>query len=269
MKYRVLVLDLDGTLTNSRKEITDKTKTALQEYQRQGGIVILASGRPAYGIWPLAKELELDQFGGYILAFNGGQITDCRSQKILKRRTIPKEMNGVLYRLAKENQVVILTYGEDCLITENPEDQYVKEEVRINRMEARKVNSFTESVNSPVEKFLMVGDGDYLAGVEVRVKEAVGGNLSICRSAPFFLEIMPEGIDKSVSLKWLMEYLELGLEELAACGDGFNDLSMIEAAGLGIAMANGQECVKAAADVIAPSNDEDGVAWAVTQLLIS
>lgn len=81
MKYKVLVLDLDGTLTNSKKKITDYTKKILLNLQKKGVHIVLASGRPEYGIWPLARELELEKYGGYILAFNGGKIVECSTKK--------------------------------------------------------------------------------------------------------------------------------------------------------------------------------------------
>lgn len=266
MKYKILVLDLDGTLTNSRKEITDRTKHALETYQKEGGIVVLASGRPTYGIMPLADELNLKTYGGYILAFNGGQIIDCQKKSVIWQKVMPVEMNRRLYELAKENQVVIMTYENENLITEDPEHRYVKKEMMINHMGVKKVTSFSEYVSFPVTKCLMVEDGDYLAEVEKRVKDALGNSLSIYRSEPFFLEIMPEGIDKAASLDWLLRHLHMSRENMAAFGDGFNDKTMIEFAGFGVAMGNAQETVKDAADWIAPSNDEDGVAWVVENI---
>ena len=81
MDYRIIVLDLDGTLTNRDKVITPRTRQALMEAQERGKTVILASGRPTYGVVPLAKELKLEQYGGYILSFNGGIIMNCRTEK--------------------------------------------------------------------------------------------------------------------------------------------------------------------------------------------
>ena len=78
MRYKVVVLDLDGTLTNSQKEVTSHTKETLFRYMENGGTVVLASGRPTYGVMPIARELELNERGGYILSFNGGNIIDCK-----------------------------------------------------------------------------------------------------------------------------------------------------------------------------------------------
>lgn len=114
----------------------------------------------------------------------------------------------------------------------------------------------------------MVGEGDYLAQVEQKVKNAIGDELSIYRSEPFFLEIMPQQIDKAVSLRKLADYMNITKQEMVACGDGFNDQTMIEYAGFGVAMQNAQGVVKKAADYIAPSNDSDGVAFVVNRFML-
>jgi Cof subfamily protein (haloacid dehalogenase superfamily) len=105
----------------------------------------------------------------------------------------------------------------------------------------------------------MMADGEYLATVEPKVIEEIGDKLNVFRSEPFFLEIMPKNIDKAYSLGKLLEKLGLTKDEMIACGDGFNDLSMIKYAGVGVAMANAQEVVKEAADYVTLSNDEDGI----------
>ena len=97
MDYQILVLDLDGTLTNSKKEITEPTKQALIDIQEKGKKVVLASGRPTPGILPLAKELHLEKYGSYILSFNGAKIIDCRSKELLYNRTIPAEVIRPIY----------------------------------------------------------------------------------------------------------------------------------------------------------------------------
>lgn len=119
MHYRFLALDLDGTLTNSRKVITEKTKAVLKKYQECGRTVILASGRPAYGILPLAEELELHKYGGYILAFNGGQIINCKNRQVVWQKVMPAEVIADLYELAAANQVTMVTYQNENIIAEN------------------------------------------------------------------------------------------------------------------------------------------------------
>ncbi len=268
MDYKILVLDIDGTLTNSQKEITPRTHAALQKAQEKGVKVVLASGRPTYGIMPVAEKLDLGRFGGYILSFNGGRIINAQTGEAIYQKTLPPEMPALLYDLSKEYKTNIMTYLDKTVITPKKDDKYVELESRINQMEVRQVEDFKSFVNFPVTKCLMVEDGEYLAQVEQKVKARLGDTLSVLRSEPFFLEIMPKNIDKAYSLGKLLEHLGLTKEQMIACGDGFNDRSMIEFAGLGVAMANAQEPVKAVADYITASNDEDGVAAVVERFIL-
>ncbi len=267
MDYKIIVLDLDGTLTNSEKKITPRTRAALMEAQEAGKIVVLASGRPTAGGEPLARELELARFGSYILSFNGGMITNCRTGEIMFSSLLPLEANQKIIGLAKEYGVDILTYEGDHLVTNHKECLYAQTESRINHLPLRQVE-MEQYVTFQVPKFLMLDDGDYLAVVEPRVKAALGRDFSVYRSEPFFLEIMPKGIDKAQSLERLLMKLGLKREEMIACGDGYNDLSMIKYAGLGVAMENAVLPVRTAADYITASNNEDGVGLVVEKFML-
>lgn len=269
MSYEMIVLDLDGTLTNTDKVITPATKEALMEAQRRGKKIVLASGRPTYGVMPLAKELELGKNGGYILSFNGGVIMNCQTRDIIFSRMLPVEANEKIIGLAEDNRVNILTYEGDMIITPDATCPYVAKEAFINKLDVSQMMNFKECVNFPVVKFLMLDDGDYLATVEPKVKAALGRDFSVYRSEPYFLEILPKGIDKAKSLERLLEVVGLTKEEMIACGDGYNDLSMVQYAGLGVAMGNGVLPVRKAADYITLSNNEDGVAHVVEKFMLS
>lgn len=266
--YKMIVLDLDGTLTNRDKIITPRTKNALMEAQERRKVVVLASGRPTYGITALADELHLDQYGGYVLSYNGGVITDWRTKETVFERKLPVEANAKILALAKQERVDILTYEGAKIITENPDCPYVKKESQVNHLKVQKIENMEEYLTFAVPKYLMLDDGDYLAMVEPRVKAALGKNFSVYRSEPYFLEIMPRGIDKARSLTRLLELLAIEQEEMIACGDGYNDLSMIEFAGLGVAMENAVLPVRKAADYITYSNNEDGVGHVVERFML-
>ncbi len=269
MRYRLLVLDIDGTLVNSNKKLTRQTRQGIEKAQQAGVTVALASGRPAYGIFPLAKELNLQKNGGYIISFNGGQIFDCRTQSMLHQKTLPLQMPALLYQMARENNVAILTYQDHYLITENEDNVFVKEEAAINKMPIRKIDSFCDYVKFPVAKCLMMDHPAHLEEVEQLVKQKFGDSLNVFRSAPFFLEVMPQGIEKAAALNILGEKTGIRQEEMIACGDGHNDISMISYAGLGVAMENAQPAVKRAADIITKSNDEDGVAHVIEKFILA
>ncbi|MCK9156539.1 MAG: Cof-type HAD-IIB family hydrolase [Paludibacteraceae bacterium] len=269
MTYKVLVLDIDGTLTNSNKEITMKTKNALRKAQELGVKVVLASGRPTPGIVPLADELELDRFGGFVLSFNGAVVTNYQTKEVVFEISLPLSEVPLLYKSSQDYGVPIVTYKNNAIITENSDNKYVSIESRINNMPVVEVDDFVETVTEPVTKCLMVGDGDYMAKVEKEMNDMFGDRLNVYRSEPFFLEIMPQHVDKAYSLSKLLEHLGLTKEEMVACGDGFNDLSMIKYAGLGVAMRNAQPVVKESADYVTLSNDEDGVASVVDEFILN
>ena len=266
MDYKIIVLDLDGTLTNRDKVITPRTKEALMKAQEAGKIVVLASGRPTAGVEPLAKELDLARFGSYILSYNGGMITNCKTGEVIFSSLLPVESNKKIMDLAKEYGVDFLTYEGEEIITNNDQCVYAHKESKINHLPLRQVDNMEEHVNFPVAKFLLLDDGDYLATVEPKVKAAMGKNFAVYRSEPYFLELVPQGIDKALSLSVLLENIGMTREEVIAIGDGYNDLSMIKFAGMGVAMGNAQEPVKKAADYITLTNDEDGVAEAIERI---
>lgn len=259
MKYKLLALDIDGTLVNSKKEITPRTKEALMELQRKGVKLAIASGRPYPGMKHFIRELELDRYGGYLLCFNSGRIINCETGKIVSEHAFSEKYIPVLYNFAKENGANILSYDGDIVVSETPEDQYLRLEAGINKMEVKRVASFPDYFKAPVIKAILLGDGELLAGLEIKLNELLGNELNIFRSEPFFLEVMPKGIDKAAGLKALEKSTGISINEMVACGDGYNDITMIKAAGIGAAMENAREEVKNAADFIAGSNNEDGL----------
>lgn len=270
MDYKMIVLDLDGTLTNREKKISPRTRDALMEAQKRGKIVVLASGRPTQGVVPLAKELELGKYGSYILSFNGGLIINCSTGRAVVSALLPLSINRRVVELAEEHRVNILTYEGDSIITLKKDDQYVELEAGVNHMNVREIKNMGEYVEHlQVPKFLMVDDEGYLSTVEPKVKAALGRDFSVYRSEPFFLEILPKGIDKAQRLEMLLGILGISREEIIACGDGYNDLTMIKYAGLGVAMENAVFSVRKAADYITASNNEDGVALVVEKFLLS
>lgn len=260
MKYKLIALDLDGTLKNSHNEITQKTKEALIKVQELGIKVVLASGRPTPGLRHEAQELELEKYEGYILSFNGARVVDVKTGETVYEQTLTIDEAKKSYERAKEFRLACMTYEDDVIVTEDIDDEYVCVEARINDIQKKQVHSFVDNLKDPIHKVLLTGQPDYVASIEEEFKKPFGDSLSIYRSAPYFIEIMAKGIDKAASLDRLAKSLGIKQEEVMAFGDGYNDLSMIEYAGMGVAMDNAVSGVKERADVITLSNDEDGIA---------
>ena len=261
--FRAIALDLDGTLTNHDKVVTPRTRQALLLAESKGAIIILASGRPTYGIVPVAECLELEKRGGYILSYNGGNIVNAKTGEKLFSQFLPDAVIPILYKYAKEKNHALLGYAVNEIITEMPDDQYVKEESRINKMNIRKVDNLLDALEPHPTKLLMTGDPTDMIKAEEELVEILGEKMDIFRSAPFFLELVPKGIDKAQSLLRLLSKINLTPADLMAFGDGYNDLSMLKLAGVGVAMANAAPEVRADADYVTLSNEEDGVAEAL------
>lgn len=259
MNYQMLVLDIDGTLTTSEKTISPATQEALLSLQKDGIYVVLASGRPTAGILPYARALKLHEFGNYILSYNGARILNLKTNEIIYDKTLPANVIPLLYEEAISSNTGLISYEGDDAIAATPIDKYMEYEACINRIPIREVPDFPSYVTFPVNKCLMTGEPEHLVLVEARLKKRFHGLLNIYRSEPYFLEIMPQNIDKAASLQKLLGSLGLTQNQMICCGDGYNDVSMIEFAGVGVAMANAQDVVKDAADFITGSNNEDGI----------
>lgn len=268
LQYKMIVLDLDGTLVDSKKKISQRNKEALQKAMQKGVKVVLASGRPVKGVMPKAEELELEKNNGCIVAFNGGRIIDVTTGECLFEADLPDGYLKKVYELSRECNIGLMTYeGNDKLITVD-DNEYIQLEIRVNHLERVVPKDIVEYVTFPVAKYLLAGEPKDVEKAEPIFKEALGKELNVFRSDPFFLEILPAGIDKAYGLQKLIDVLGIKREEVIACGDGYNDITMLEFAGLGVAMENAMEQTKAAADYITLSNDDDGVAAVVEKFIL-
>ena len=240
---RVLALDLDGTLTNDEKIVTPRTRAALDAAAAQGVTIVLASGRPTAGILPLAKELGLDKKGGCVLAYNGGKIVDCVTGEALYQVQLGAEF------------VQDVWANKECFTTKLP---------------MLHVDDLASYVDYPICKMLITLDPARRDAVCAAGKEQFAGRIDLYPSSPFFIEAVPLGVAKDRSLAALLERMGLTREHLMAWGDGLNDRSMISYAGVGVAMQNAEDAVKAVADyVTAADNNHDGVAEAIEKFILN
>ncbi|NCC09333.1 MAG: Cof-type HAD-IIB family hydrolase [Bacteroidia bacterium] len=270
MNYKLLVLDVDGTLLNEAKEISKRTFATLLKVQQMGVRIVLASGRPTYGLIPLAKKLELGRYGGYILSYNGSQIMKAENGELLFERRINPEMIPYLEKKAHKNNFAIFTYNENCIFTHSPENPHIIREAELNDLVILEEEEFSTSIDFAPSKCMLVSDDEEaLIGLEQHWKKRLDGALDVFRSEKYFLEVVPCGIDKANTLGVLLEALKLKRDEVIAIGDGVCDVTMIQLAGLGIAMGNAQDSVKACADMVTLSNEEDGVAVAIEKAILA
>lgn len=270
MKYKLLVLDVDGTLLNNAKEISKRTLAALLKVQQMGVRIVLASGRPTYGLMPLAKLLELGNYGGFILSYNGGQIISADNGEILFERRINPEMIPYLEKKARKNEFAIFTYHDDVILTDSPDNIHIQREAMLNDLKIVQEEELSIAIDFAPCKCMLVSDDEMaLQELEDHWKRRLNGALDVFRSEPYFLEVVPCAINKANTLGVLLEQLEIEREDVIAIGDGVCDVTMIQLAGMGVAMGNAQDSVKACADWVTDSNEDEGVAVAVEKLIIA
>ncbi len=266
MNYKLIALDIDGTLLNKEKKILPKTKQALIDAQKKGIKVVLSSGRPVPGMLGLSKELELEKYGGYLISYNGGVVYDLKNDKEIYSKSINPSDFQQIYDLSIIHNTNILTYKNNKVYAEFSDD-YIEIECRINNMEFVEVDNLLAEIDVCVPKFIFTESGEYLEKIEPLIKSELSDKFSVTRSEPFFLEVMPEGIHKGSSLSRLAEILSIKQSEVMAFGDSYNDMTMIEYAGMGVAMGNAKPEVIEISDYITLSNDDNGIADAIEKLV--
>ena len=266
---KIIALDIDGTLTNSKKEVTQPTLDKIIEIQKKGHVVAIASGRPLPGIRKIADTLKLDKYEGYVLAFNGGRIVDYKTGEVVYQACVDNDIARRIYDYCVKKKIGMVTYEGDTVITGTPIDEYMSLEARLNFMEIHQVDNFKEYIDFPLNKCLLTAESTVAEQVEQELNALYGDKVTVFRSEPSFVEIMPKNVHKVTSLEKLLKYLDMDVKDLIACGDGFNDLTMIEYAGVGVAMGNAQQIVKDHADYITLTNDEDGLVPVIEKFILN
>ncbi len=265
-KYKMICLDIDGTLLNSEHSISQNTKEVIQIVSEEIP-VILVSARMPKGILYLLEELNISS---PIISYGGSLIMDDKSN-VLSNVTIPIVEVKHVYKLVKELGIHISLYKEDEWYVEKIDDWAVQEGVitNISPITASFTDLFDlwEKKNSGPNKILCMADQDKLEGLAGKMKEYNSNNLNTYFSKSTYLELMSSNVSKISAIEVLCVKYGIQRSEVIAIGDNYNDISMIEFAGLGIAMGNAPDEVKQYADAITLSNDEDGVAEAIKKYI--
>ncbi|CRF31979.1 hydrolase [Brachyspira suanatina] len=251
-KIKLIATDLDGTLLNDKKEIGDYTKKILNILMNDYKIeLVLSSGRPYEGIINYNKILENDNCS---IIFNGANIVD-KEGKVIYKKTIEENACRSIINMSAKYDVCIHVYDNGKYIV-SKEDFPIKSYVQKDQS-LPAVYGLNNINNYVFDKMLILGD----RGILDNLKSEIDSQFDVhsCFSGPFSLEITSKGTNKGNALKWICNNKGIDIKDIISFGDNFNDVEMVEYAGVGVAMANAEEELKQKADYIALSNDEDGV----------
>lgn len=261
----MITIDLDGTLLRSDGSVSDRTVRTLQAARDKGVVVAIATGRMYQTARPYGERLGLGD--SPLLLFAGGLIETLESKKILFQQVIPREWAQELADLALRRGWQLQTYIDDVLRAAR-DDEWIRDYERITHSKACICGDDFYHVQGDCNKLLSRGGHDDLVARKALIEKTFPGRFNVLFSAPTFLEIMPQGVDKGEGIRRLGELYGIGTDEIMALGDSQNDLDMLKAAGFPVAMANATEEVKAAAAYVTASNDDDGVAAAVEKFVL-
>lgn len=268
MAYEVLALDIDGTITDSNRELPDAVRQGLIDIQKAGKKIVLVTGRADSGVTGLIKELELDKYGSFVATYNGAKLRQCDTDEVICNNAFPQELIRPVFEVVRcYPEVDMVTVTADKLLSGLYANKYTEVESGICGFPITHLEDLPSEIDFPVNAFLVTGEPETLITVENQLKMIFSSVLNVYCSDPFFLEVMPKGIDKAHVLEVLLDHLGLTRKNLICCGDGRNDISMIQFGGLGVAMENASEEVKAAADYITLSNDEYGVLHVIDKFM--
>ena len=266
-RYRLIAMDLDGTLSNDEKRITPRTREALMAAQAAGIRLALASARPLPGLYRERDALELQHHRGLLMAYNGGRIVDAGTGERLYEDAMSLEDGRRMLRALEALPVTpILDDGERFYVTD-PRGYKVDYECWNNNMACDVVANLADFLHFRPVKILMSVDPKAIKDVQGQIAQLLPGSLIVVQTAPFYLEILPRTINKGQGLLDLCRLTGIDPSETIAFGDAENDIAMLKAAGVGVAMGNADDQVKAAADRVTASNNEDGIAVALEGLL--
>lgn len=264
MTTKAIFLDLDDTLLNRAKEITPDNRAAIDRALVAGHKVIICTGRPLVGALYLAQSLGLTKEGCYVISFNGGIIYDSFLEKIVFERSIPNEFLIPVFAEAARRGLHIQTYDRDSLYVEprcsgDEEINWYCNRIHVTYQTIPSVAQWGQSGVKMIVTSLH--DRSVLEDFRDWVSEQYSQQLDAFLSCDELLEIVPHGINKGNAVVQLCGVLGIPVEDSIACGDAANDLPMLRTAGLGVAMANATEDVRAVARYITQRDcDHDGIA---------
>lgn len=270
MDYKLIAIDMDGTLLNSNNEVSERTRNAILSASARGVHIVLATGRLLTSAINYSSKINLKR---PIISSNGAVIID-ENEKIIFERQIDKaqienityiaDKNDVYYHFYSRDSFYSNKYVEDIIEFYNPPGVMKEDKVKFNLYK-----NISEVLDKDIEiyKFIFI-DNDRKKLYKLREQLTKVENINICSSWTNNVEIMEKDVSKGNSLKYLCEKLGVPRENVIAIGDNENDLSMINFAGLGVSMGNAGEEIKSLADIITSTNDEDGVARIIEKYIL-
>lgn len=269
MNYRLLAVDLDDTLLNSSSTISDRNRKAIRGAVEMGAKFLIVTGRMFKTSVGYLEELGFEE-DCPLINYHGALVKKAISRETLLHRPIPNQIAIAVLEQAEKTDYHISVFLEDQLYIreENEQSRYYQSFTGIELQLVGSLSAFLKQNGSCPTKMSIIHSGGMLEGMEESLRADFGDRLSILQSRPYFLEITDRLATKGQTLSWFTEQQGIRPDQVIAIGDGPNDIDMLAFAGLGVAVANARPEVKAAADLVTASNDDDGVAEVIERYIL-
>ena len=255
MKYKFVAVDMDGTLLNSRGEITPATEREIRKLADKGVVFTVSTGRPIQGV---AKYKELLGLTGPVITYNGAMIVNAEDNRVLFEQGLLREDARKIWELGQKYNTTMCIWAGNQLYG-NRLDEKIQDYKRLSGVEPILAEDIEKILDMGITKILWYDEVERIEAFLAQLSSDLFCEVSFCTSKPTFLEFFSSKVSKAVAMEKIGEYLGVNREEMVAIGDGLNDLSMIQYAGLGVAMGNAAKEVKENAQFITDTNDEEGV----------
>nr|WP_086940923.1 sugar-phosphatase [Thaumasiovibrio occultus] len=267
--YKLVALDMDGTLLNSQKQISPRTKQAIAQARAHGVHVVLASGRPLEGMVKYLDELEMNGEDDYVLSYNASVVQRARCKSVIRKQIMTGKDAKYIAELAKSLNTFVHAFSPTHGLITPEHNTYTDHESEINGTPITLFDFNQLSDDEEIIKVMMVADASILSAAIAKLPASLYEQYTVVQSAPFFLELMNPNSNKGTGVAMLAEFLGLDASQVICMGDAGNDEHMLRYAGLGIAMGNATDEMKAIANHVTETNDNDGVAVAIEQFVLA
>ena len=266
---KLIAIDMDGTLLNSKKELLEETKQYFKNFHNKNTetLLVLCTGRPETGIRPYLKDLGYLEENHYIISQNGASIYESQTGKRVMDAFVDSTAIQKWIELGKKHGISVMGAGVDYYYSfdEDP-TEWMEFDVKLVSGKLKRIPT-KESLNTDFYKILLMGDEEQLNEFETFIPQEWRDEFYVVRSQKYLVEVLTKGVNKAFGLEKLAKELNIQPSEIAAIGDAANDIEMLEYAGLAIAMGNGSEEVKAISDIVTDTNENNGVIKAINKLI--
>lgn len=266
---KLVAIDMDGTLLNSKKELLEETKQYFKNFHNKNTetLLVLCTGRPESGIRPYLKDLGYLEENHYIISQNGANIYESQTGKRVMDAFVDSAAIQKWIELGKKHGISVMGAGVDYYYSfdEDP-TEWMEFDVKLVSGKLKRIPT-KESLNTDFYKILLMGDEEQLNEFETYIPQEWRDEFYVVRSQKYLVEVLTKGVNKAFGLEKLAQKLNIQPSEIAVIGDAANDIEMLEYAGLAVAMGNASEEVKAIADIVTDTNENNGVIKAIDKLI--